>query len=94
MPARCQPQAVGMRKDAAFADQQPVVGHQFRQPLGGFEADLEGPQVAVVDADQSRREFQRPLGLGLVMHLDQRIHAELECRVLQRLRRHRRRRSP
>ena len=50
-----------------------------RQPLGGFETDLEGPQIAVVDADAVATEsFSARSSLGLVMHFDQRIHAELE----------------
>ena len=43
MPARCQAQAIVMGEDAAFADQQPVVRHQLRQPLRGLEAGLESP---------------------------------------------------
>ena len=61
-------------------------GHQRREPLGGLERRLEGPQVAVVDADQPRAKLQRPLHLGLVMHLDQHVHAELEGGLLERLR--------
>ena len=40
------------------------------------EVDAEIAQVAVVDADQRRAERQRAAHLGLVMDLDQRVHAE------------------
>src|SRR5690606_5087059 len=58
--------AVVMGEDAAFADQQPVVGHLLRQFLGGLQRRLEGAQVAVVDADQRRGEPQCTLQLGRV----------------------------
>ena len=94
MPDRSSAQAVVVAEDAALADQEAVRRNQRGQPLGGFETGLEGAQIAVVDADQPRAQFQRALGLGLVMHLDQHVHAEFEGRVFQRLAPRRRRRSP
>ena len=38
--------------------------------------DLEGLEVAGVDADDAGAGVERPLELGLVVHLDQRRHAE------------------
>ena len=83
MPLSFQPAAVVVREDAALADQQAVGRHHRRQPLRGFEAGFECPEIAVVDADQPRRQFQRALHFGLVMHFDQRIHAEFESRRFQ-----------
>ena len=62
-----------------------VVGQQRRQPAEGVGVDLEGLQVAGVDADQPRAERERALGLGLVVHLDQRGQAELAGVVVERL---------
>ena len=44
-------------------------------------------QVAVVDADQPRFQPQRALELGLVVHLDQHVHAERERRRFELARR-------
>ena len=40
----------------------------------GLERRFEGPQVAVVDADELGVERQRAVQLDLVVHLDQRVH--------------------
>ena len=45
---------VGAAQDAALGDQQPVGRHARQQRQRGVERDLEGAQVAVVDADQRR----------------------------------------
>src|SRR3954447_11067241 len=58
-----QPPAIIMREDAALAHQQPVARHHAGQPFGGAQADLEGAEVAVVDADQLGAELQCPLHL-------------------------------
>ena len=46
----------------------------------GRERRLERVQVPVVDADQPRFQAQRPFKLLLVVHLDQRVHAERDRR--------------
>ena len=86
MPAAREPRHIGRREDAALADEQPVGRHQRRQALGHGERRLEGPEVAVVDADERRGEPQRALELRLVVHLDEHVHAERERRLLERLR--------
>ena len=48
--------------------------------LADRQARLEGAEVAVVDADQPRVQFQRAVELGLVMHLEQHVHAESDAR--------------
>ena len=48
-----------------------VVGEQRREPAERVGVDLEGLQVAGVDADQLGAELDGPRGLGLVVHLDQ-----------------------
>ena len=61
--------------DAAFADADDVVGDFLGQFLGGGEIDLEGFQVAVVDADEVGAEFERAVHFAQVVHLHQ--HVEL-----------------
>ena len=51
--------------------------HPRRQPHGPGGVDLEGDQVPLVDPDQVGAHRQRPLQLALVVHLDQRVEAEL-----------------
>ena len=63
-------------KDAALADDDAVARHQRRQRLGHGERDVEGAQVAVVDADEPGAEGQGALELAGVVHLDERVHAE------------------
>ncbi len=48
------------------------------QSLGGGEVGFEGPQIAVVHADQSRLQRGGALQLGLVMHFDQHVHAAFD----------------
>ena len=83
---------VGRREDAAFGDHQPAGRNARQQVERGRERHVEGAQVAVVDADERRREPQRALELGGVVHLDQHRHAEVaragfergEARVVER----------
>src|SRR5436190_23716478 len=74
-------------KEAALADHDVVARDQRREALGRFESCLEGLQVAVVDADQSRLEPQGTVEFRLVVDLDQHVHAVTERRVFQRGRR-------
>src|SRR3546814_10637642 len=53
------------------------------------EVCFEGAQVAVVDADQARIEpRQRAVEFGLVMNLDEHVHAALDGRGLDRSEEH------
>ena len=54
MPLFASRSAVGVREDAALADQQPVAGHRGASRSVTSSDGLEGAQVAVVDADQPR----------------------------------------
>ena len=86
--ARCrrsrQPGEIGGREDAALADDDAVrPGRSGASRSRDRERGLEGVQIAVVDADQPRFQRQRAVELGLVVHLDQRVHAE---RMRRRLR--------
>ena len=58
-------------------------GTQRRQPLAGGKRGLEGPQIAVVDADQPRFQAKRALQFVLVMDFDQHVHAEREGRIFE-----------
>ena len=69
--------------NAAFADDETVRRHQRRQLLGGVKIDLQGLQVAVVDADQPAIEIKRAVQLGAVVHFDQNVEAELARRLRQ-----------
>ena len=82
-----EPREIGGRKDAALADHQPVARNQRRQRLAGRKRGLEGAQVAVVDADHRRPQFQGAIELGTIMDLDQHVHAVGRTRVLDILRR-------
>ena len=64
--------------DPRFGDDEPVVGHEVPQPAGTVRVDHEGPQVAVVDADQARVGLEREPQLALVVRLDERLEAERE----------------
>ena len=58
-------------------------GTSAQQVERGVERDLEGAQVAVVDADQRRLQPQRAVQLGAVVHFDQHRHAERLRRGLE-----------
>src|SRR5690606_6870118 len=45
---------IGPIEDAALSDHQTIARNSRQQVQGGFEADVEGVQVAVVHADQRR----------------------------------------
>ena len=60
-----------------------IVGDQRREPAEGVGVDVEGLEVAGVDADQLGAELDRALGLRLVVHLDQHGQPELARLVVQ-----------
>ena len=57
-----------------------------RQRFADVERRLEGPQIAVVDADQPRAQSQRAIEFGLVVNFEQHVHAEIEGGILDVLR--------
>src|SRR5690606_11587210 len=60
---------IGWRVEAALGDQQAVARRARRELLGDREVDRQGLQIAVVDADQRRVQFQRAVELCAVVHL-------------------------
>ena len=52
-------------------------GMALPHPHGPVVVDLEGDQVALVHPDEPGARVERPLELGLVVHLDQRLEADL-----------------
>ena len=79
-PAAAIRDEIGVAVEPALGDQQPVARRARRQALEGGEVDRQRLQVAVVDAEQRARQAQRAVELGLVVHLDQDVHAELGAR--------------
>src|SRR4051794_16145364 len=71
----CEARKIGRCKDAAFADHQPVARNQRRQRLAGGKRGLESAQIAVVDPDHRRTEFQGTLQLSAVVDFEQHVHA-------------------
>ncbi len=65
-----------MARDAALGDDDAILRHERGEAFGRRERRLEGLEVAVVDADEAAIELQRALGLGLVVHLGDGVHAE------------------
>ena len=66
---------VGGGENPALADDDTVLRHQRREPLGRRKRRLEGLEVAIVDADEAAVELERALQLGVVVHLGDGIHA-------------------
>ena len=62
--------------DAGLGDLDHARGQPGRDPLERGPVDLERREVAGVDADDRGAGVQRPVGLGLGVHLDQRGHAQ------------------
>ncbi len=69
------PLHVDRARDPGLGDQHAVVRHQRREPAEGVGVDVEGLEVAGVDADQLGAEVDGAGGLGLVVHLDEHRHA-------------------
>src|SRR5579862_2344090 len=75
-PGLAEPRQIVRREDAALADDDAVGRHAPRQLLAGRKRRRKRFQVAIVDADQPRFKPQRTRELFLIMHFDERIHAE------------------
>jgi hypothetical protein len=71
-----EPLDIGAASDARFGHQQTIARHQWREPLGGGEVDVQGAKVAIVNADDCSAERDSAPNLSLVMRLDQHVHAE------------------
>src|SRR5437879_11660122 len=63
--------------DSALGDFHDALRHQRRETFRRREIDVERAEVAVVDTDQSRATFDGSRELVVVMHLDERVAAEL-----------------
>ena len=61
---------VGMACDAAFGDEMDVLRHAAGEIDRGLERRLEGPQIAVVDADEFGVEAESAVEFDLVVYLD------------------------
>src|SRR6476646_10344508 len=66
---------VALRDDATFGDDDAIGWNARQEPDRRVQRHVERTQVAVVDADQWRRELERAVELGGVVHLDQHVHA-------------------
>ena len=62
---------------AALADDDLAGRDGGRKALGDLQVGLEGTKVAVVDPDDLGVDLEGLLELGLVMHLDERLHPKL-----------------
>jgi len=78
--------------DAGLGHRDDVVGDERRESREGAAVDLQRSQVAGVDADHLGTGVKRPKDLDLVVHLDQRRHAQglgafaqrHQCRLVER----------
>src|ERR1019366_4714976 len=62
--------------DARLSDLDYPWGDARGQPCEGAAVDLEGLEVPGVDADDAGASLDGPVGLGLVVHLDQSRHPQ------------------
>ena len=69
--------------DAGFGDAHHARRHERRHPPSPGLVDLEGDEVALVDADQIGLDSQRPLELGLVVDLDEHVEADLAGQLME-----------
>ena len=76
MPICGEPGEIVGRIEAAFRHDDAIARNFWRQGFAGGERRLEGPQVAIVDADQPRPQLQGALQFGLVVDFNQNVHAE------------------
>jgi hypothetical protein len=74
---------IGRRMDAALGDQDRAGGDRGPQAGRGFQVHGKGVQVAVVDAHEAWRDPQGTLQLGLVVDLDQGVHAQRQHQAVE-----------
>jgi hypothetical protein len=72
-----QARQIGARHPA-FGHDKAVAPQQRRQALGGGKRGLEGPEIAVVDADEAGLEAEGALEFGFVVNFGQHVHAPVE----------------
>ena len=90
-----EPREIGRRIQAAFGDDQiRSRGILWRQPFADRQRGLEGPQIAIVDADQARFQLERAVQFNFIMNFNQHIHAVFDGCLLRSLVPRRRRRPP
>src|SRR5512132_368387 len=75
---------VAVRDNAALGHDDPIGGDSRQQLERRMQRHAEGPQVAVVDADQRRRQAERACELRCVVHFDQHVHPVPERARLER----------
>ena len=68
---------VVVSEDTALANRDAVRRNARRQALSRLKCNLEGAQVAIIDADQPTIQFQRPLEFVVIVDLDDCIHAKV-----------------
>src|SRR4051812_6940924 len=76
-PDPAEPAEIGRGEDAALADEDTLTRNEGRQAFADGKARLEAAQVAIVDADEARFELQGAPELGLIVHLEESVHAEI-----------------
>ena len=69
--------------DAGLGDAHHARRHQRRHAPSPGLVDLEGDEVALVDAHQVGLDPQRPLELGLVVDLDEHVEADLAGQLME-----------
>src|SRR5579885_151783 len=73
---------IGVREDAAFADEEMALRHPGGKALGGGESRLKCAKIAVVNPDKLGTELQCAIELDLVVHFDERVHVPMHrCTV-------------
>lgn len=63
--------------DCTLRDHATIGGNTRRKLQCDIQRLLERPQIAVVDTDEARSQFQGALKLGRIMRLDEHVHAML-----------------
>mgnify|MGYP000958541007 CR=1 FL=1 len=81
--ARTHPGDVSGRVDAAFRDHDLVGRHALQQIECRFQTGVEGPQIPVVDPEQTGLESKRPIEFGGVMDFHEHGQSEFPGGVLQ-----------
>ena len=71
----------GWVADAGLGDHQAVIRDEGAHSIGSLRVHLEGPQVAIVDADQARIGCEGDVQLARIMGLHQRLHPEVQHRL-------------
>ena len=76
---------VGPTAYARLGDPDDSARHAWGHTHCPLLVDLEGDQVALVDADEVGTDRDRPCQLGFVVHLDQRVETDRASKRMERL---------